>query len=244
MAPTSGTTSHNTVFNTIVYSALRKVGAYSSSDQPRAEQVADAVSELNDMLKEWQSEGLTWLRQFIYVTLVAGQASYNIGPTSTDLVHADTGALADYLQRPARVHGATRLNTSGNEVPINPVSRGDYLAKTNKSSAGTVVDYYYDSQRDNGVLYVWLTPAAGVTDKVILDVDRIIEDAGTDGTTMTLDIPPDWINAVKWGLAARICPEYGMPLSERDRLGKEAEFFKDKATGFARENVSTFFQPG
>ena len=244
MAPTSGTTTHNPVFNTIVYSALRKVGGYSSSDQPRAEQVADAVSELNDMLKEWQSEGLTWLRQFIYVTLVAAQASYDIGPTSTDGVHADDGEVTDYLQRPVRVHDATRLDTNGNEVPINSMSRSDYLAKTNKSSAGTVVDYYYDPQRNNGKLFVWPTPATGVTDKIVLDVDRTIEDAGTDGTTMTLDIPPDWINAVKWGLAARICPEYGISLSERDRLGKEAEFLKDKATGFARENVSTFFQPG
>jgi hypothetical protein len=244
MAPTSGTVSHNPVFNTVVYAALRKVNAYNSGGSPRAEQVADAVAELNDMLKEWQSEGLTWLRQFIYVTLVAAQASYDIGPTSVDLVHADTASATDYLQRPVRVHGATRLDTDGNEVPLNPVSRGDYLAKTSKSSAGTVVDYYYDAQRDNGVLFVWPTPATGVTDKIVLDVDRIIEDAGTDGTTETLDIPPDWINAVKWGLAARICPEYGVPLSERDRLGKEAEFFKDKATGFARENVSTFFQPG
>jgi hypothetical protein len=241
---TSTTVSHNPVFNTIVYAALRKVGAFNSSGTPRAEQVSDATAELNDMLKEWQGDELSWLRKFIYVTLVAAQASYDIGPTSTDLVHSDVAAATDYLQRPLKIHGATRRDSSGNEVPISPCSRGDYLAKTSKASTGTVVDYYYDPQRDNGKLFVWPTPATGVTDMIVLDVDRIIEDAGTDGSTMTLDIPPDWINAVKYGLAFRISDEYGLPASEQATLAKKATAFKEKAMENVRENVSTFFQPG
>lgn len=242
---TSGTTTHNPVFNDILYAALRNVGAYNSNGgAPTAAQLADANSALNDMLKEWQGDGLSWLKQYVYVTMVAAQASYSIGPTSADLVHSDTGAATDYLQRPLKVHGATRRSSAGDEVPITPISRSDYLRLTNKASTGSVVQFYYDPQMGNGKLFVYPTPATGVTDKVCLDVDRIIEDAGTDGSTQTLDIPPDWINAVKYNLAFRISGEYGMQIADRSLLAKEAAAFKEKALDNARENVSTFFQPG
>lgn len=242
---TSGTVAHNPVFNDIIYAALRKVGAYNSNGgAPTAAQVSDAQSELNDMLKEWQGDGLSWLKQYVYVTLVAAQASYDIGPTSTDQVHSDTASATDYLQRPLKVHGATRRDSSGNEVPLLFISRSDYLRLTNKATTGSIVQYYYDAQRANGKLFVWPTPATGVTDKVCLDVDRIIEDAGTDGSTQTLDIPTDWINAVKYGVAYRISGEYGMSIADRGVLAKEAAAFREKALDNARENVSTFFQPG
>ena len=242
---TSGTTVHNPVFNNIIYSALRKIGGYNTNGgAPRASQLIDAQSELNDMLKEWQGDGLTWLRQFIYVTLVAGHASYNIGPTSTDLIHSDAAGVTDYLQRPLKVNGATRYISSSSEIPLKPISRADYLRLTNKSAQGAVVQYYYDAQRDNGKLYVYLTPDTGVTDKLVLDVDRIIEDTGEDGSTLNLDIPPYWINAVKYNLAFRLSPEYGLSNADREILAQEATEYKEKALDNARENASTFFQPG
>lgn len=245
MTPTSGTTAYNPYFNDIIYAALRKIGAYNSNGgAPMASQLADAQSELNDMLKEWQGDGLTWLRQFIYVTLVAGQASYDIGPTSTDLVHSDAAGTTDYLQRPLKVNGATRYISSESEIPLKSISRSDYLRLTNKSAAGAVVQYYYDAQRDNGKLFVYLTPPVGVTDKLVLDVDRIIEDTGSDGSTLNLDIPPYWINAVKYNLAFRLSPEYGLSSGDRQILEQEATAYKERALDNARENVSTFFQPG
>ena len=228
-----GTVTENYVRDVLLKGALRLVGAYSSGDAPRAEQVADALEALELMMQEWQVEGFLWLKQFIYVTLVAAQRSYLIGPTSTDLVHSDSAATTDYLQRPTRIYTPTRLTTDGYESPLTLVTRADYSLLTNKSNTGTVIQVYYDPQIDNGVLYVWPTPSSGVTDKIILSVDQTI-----------LSVPPEWLNAVKWGLAARIAPEYGLNISERDRLGKEAEFLKDKASSHQTENASTFFQPG
>lgn len=239
---TSGTATYNPVRNVVIYGALRKVGGYASGDTPRAEQVADTAEELELMLKEWQAEGFLWLKQFVYVTLVANQRSYQIGPTSTDLVHSDSDATTDYLQRPTRIYTPTRLNTAGYEVPIQLLSRADYSMLTSKTNAGTVTQVYYDAQMGNGVMYVWLTPPAGVTDKIIFTADRIIEDVGSD--EKTLDIPPEWLNAVRWGLAARIAPEYGLNLSERSRLADEATALRDKANIPQTENASTFFQPG
>ena len=239
---TSGTATYNPVRDVIVKGALRLVGAYSSGDTPRAEQTADAVEALELMFKEWQVEGFLWLKQFVYVSLVAAQSSYQIGPTSTDLVHTDDGATTDYLQRPTRIYTPTRLTTDGYESPLTMITRADYSLLTNKANAGTVIQVYYDPQPNNGVLYVWPTPNTGVTDKIVLTVDRVMEDVGADDKT--LYVPPEWLNAVKWGLAARIAPEYGVNMSERDRLGKEAEFLKDKASSHQMENASTFFQPG
>lgn len=239
---TSGTATFDPVYNTIIKGALRMVGAYSSGDTPRAEQMADAAEALDLLLKEWQVEGFLWLKQFIYVTLVAAQRSYQIGPTSTDLVHTDVASTTDYLQRPSRIYTPTRRNTDGYEIPLTAITRADYSMMTSKANTGTVVQVYYDPQAINGVLYVWPTPFSGITDKIVLTVDRIMEDIGSD--TSTLDVPPEWLNAVKWNLAARIAPEYGISLGERTRLADEAVALKDRASISQVENASTFFQPG
>jgi hypothetical protein len=228
-----GTTTENYVRDVILKGALRLVGAYSSGDAPRAEQVADALEALELMIKEWQVEGFLWLKQFVYIDLVAGQKSYQIGETSTDLVHSDLAGTTDYLQRPTRIYTPTRRNSDGYEVPLTLITRSDYSMLSSKGNTGTVVQVYYDPQMTNGVLYVWPTPFAGVTDKIVCTVDQSI-----------LSVPPEWLNAVKWNLAARICPEYGVSLAERDRLGKEAAFMKENADSHQRENASTFFQPG
>lgn len=242
MSPTSGTITYNPVCTVITKSAIRKVGGYSSGDTPRAEQMADAVEALELMFKEWQAEGFLWLKQFVYVTLVASQTSYQIGPSSTDLIHSNSAATTDFLQRPTKIYTPTRLNSAGYEVPLKLISRSDYSALTNKATTGTVVQVYYDAQMNNGVLYVWLTPSTGVTDKIVFTADRIIEDIGADDKT--LDVPPEWLNAVIWNLAARIAPEYGIALGERNLLAQEAGALKDRASGTQSENVSTFFQPG
>lgn len=232
VAHPNGTTSHTDQLSTttdfVVRRAMRMVGAYTSTDSPRPEQYRDALFSLNCMLKGWSTECFMWLRQFVTVTLVAGQNSYTLGPDGTPSI-----------DRPVHVYTANRKNSSGSEVPMIPLTRTDWFVLPNKTSNGTPVQYYYDAQTINGTLYVWPTPQTGTTDVLVLDVDRQL-DIQAD-TFNALDFPPQWIDAITYSLAARLAPEYGMPLAERQILEAEAGALFNKAATDDRDVASIYF---
>lgn len=79
---TSGTSTYNPSRDVVIRRALRMVGAYASTSQPRPEQLNDASDVLNMMLKGWQMDGLLWLREFATLFLNKGQRVYNLAPSS------------------------------------------------------------------------------------------------------------------------------------------------------------------
>lgn len=237
---TSGTATYNPVRDKIVYGALRLNGAYSAHNIPRASQVIDAIDALDMMFKAWQMDGLLWLRRFIRVKLVAAQNSYDIGVGSADTIYSGNTGTTAFAQRPLRIYTPTRLDTDGNEVPVELLGRDDWSRLTNKTLTGTIVQVYYDPQMVMGKLYVWLTPASGVTDYIKFSVDRIIEDVG--GDEATLDVPPELIETVKYNLGLRLSGEYSPGMSADDK--KLAMAMYEKMVGYQQDNTSTFIQPG
>lgn len=75
---TSGVTTLDPVRDTVVYSALRKVGAYAAPARPRADQVLDAVTALNLMIKSAQVKQLMHVTQFVTLFLEGGTAIYDL----------------------------------------------------------------------------------------------------------------------------------------------------------------------
>jgi hypothetical protein len=267
------------------------VGAYTSTDLPRPEQLQDAVSTLNIMLKAWSVEGFLWLRNFATVILNGGTNSYTLGPAghvvtayttttlaadvvaglgavtltaghglttsttawvgirtadvvqwfqgyviagnlltftvpqvlATDVLSGDTvycHTNAAIINRPTHVFTANRKNSSGSEVPMISLTRYDWMAIPNKTNTSTPVQFYYDPTTINGTLLVWPTPSLLTTDVLVVDVDRqldIMNDNLND-----FDFPPQWLECITYNLAARIAPEYGLPLGERVQIEKEA----------------------
>lgn len=226
---TSGTDTFTANRDLIVRRSLRMVGAYTSTDLPRPEQLVDALSVLNIMLKAWSMEGFLWLRNFVSVTLTAGDNSYVLGPLGTPVI-----------DRPLHVYNCNRKSSSGNEIPMISLTRQDWMAIPNKTTTGVPVQFYYDPQTTNGVLYVWPTPQTGTTDTLVLDVDRqldIMVDSLND-----FDFPPQWLEAITYNLAARIAPEYGLPLSERMQIEKEAAALLMQASTDDRDVASIRFE--
>jgi hypothetical protein len=226
--PTSGTSTFSATRDLIVKRSLRMVGAYTSTDLPRPEQMTDALDILNIMLKAWQIEGFQWLRQFVTITLVASQNNYELGPAS-----------AVPMDRPTHIFSATRKAVAGNEIPLIAITRQDWMAIPNKTTEATPVQYYYDPFTINGTLYVWPTPPVGTTDVIVLDCDRqldIMNDSLND-----YDFPPQWLECITYNLAARIAPEYGLPLSERAMLDQQAGALLAKVGTDDRDIASIFF---
>ena len=82
---------------------------------------------------------------------------------------------------------------------------------------------------------------SGATDKIILTVDRILEDVGADDTTF--DLPPEALEMLKFNLALRLAPEYALGMAQVTFIEKYAIALKAKLEGFQQDNASTFFQP-
>ena len=225
---TSGTSDFAANRDEIVKRSLRMVGAYTSTDLPRPEQLMDACTILNTMIKAWSIEGFLWLRQFVNISLVAGQNSYTLGPASTVP-----------MDRPTHIFAATRKASSGNEIPLVSLTRNDWMNIPNKTTSATPVQFYYDPATINGTLYVWPVPQTGTTDVVVIDCDRqldIMSDSLND-----FDFPPQWLECIAYNLAARIAPEYGIPLSERQILDQQAGALLSKLTNDDRDLASIYF---
>ena len=146
------------------------------------------------------------------------------------------------INRPQRIDGEAMFwrSSAGQDTPVKLISRAEYAQLSNKSSSGKLVQAFYDPQLINGQLYVWPAPDSA-TDVLRFWYERILEDF--DIGTNTPDFAIEWGEALILGLASRMAPGGGMPLSERQDLERRAGQALLQADGYSRENVSTFFQP-
>jgi len=85
---------------------------------------------------------------------------------------------------------------------------------------------------------VWPTPT-DASDQLVLNADRTIQDMLSD--LNTFDMPQEWSEAISTNLAAKIAPEYGIPLGERQLLNQDAAQLKANIESYSRDNASTFF---
>ena len=81
---------YNPTYITAINRALRIVGAYDVSKQPRPEQVNGATETLCMMLKEWQVDNPLWLKTFATLFLNKGQTSYKLADSANGGDHCAT----------------------------------------------------------------------------------------------------------------------------------------------------------
>jgi hypothetical protein len=94
-----------------------------------------------------------------------------------------------------------------------------------------------------GKMHLWPTPdATTIADKTLTIVyQRPFHDMVNGANT--LDFPQWWHEAVIFGLAWRLCGDFGVPLADRKTLAQEADYFLQEALSFGTEEGSMFMQP-
>ena len=140
-------------------------------------------------------------------------------------------------QRPLEID-EVRLHTSDdNERPLLMVSRQEYMALSDKDSAGSPNQVYFNPTRTNAEFRVW--PAPDDTKEWIMFTGKYpIQDMDT--TSHDIDIPQEWFEALAWNLAVRLAPKYGRPIDPNVLL--MAAKFKENVLEFDREFTSVFIQ--
>lgn len=229
---TSGSTVFNITRDQLIAGALRMVGAVAQGESPTATQISEAAEALNMMVKAWEVDGMPLWGLTEYVMTLSATNKYTLGIGKTIAI-----------PKPLKVIQAWIRETSSNiDIPIRIISKHEYNTLGNKSVTGTPVQLYYNPQLDYGDLYVFPTPDSTVASayKVHIVYQRPFEDFVATGDNP--DFPQEWLDALKYGLAARLAPEYGVPLDQRNILNKEAKEKKDEALSFGTEEGSIFFQ--
>lgn len=233
---TSGITTFQLARDDIINSALRKAGAVSEGQPATAQAITDATMALNSMLKTFQVKGMPlWAIKEIVFPLTATQ-QYNIGIGAT----INTPA-------PLKIIQATLLDisnpTAQNILPMNIYTHYDFNLLTTQASSGYPIHLMYEPYWPTGTINIWPTPDAySITNRNIRIVyQRPFEDfvASTD----TPDFPSYWSEALIYGLAWRLAPEYGVPLQAWELMSKEAEYFLNEALSFGTEEGSLSIQP-
>jgi len=229
---TSGSVNYATSRDTLIKGALRLIGVLAQGETPSTDQVTEASEALNYLVKAWQADGMPlWGMKEYELTLVASTSKYRIGLTQTV-----------NIPKPLRIISAYR-STNGTDTPLRIVTRDEYNRLGSKANAGYPTQLYYDVQSGYGDLYVNPVPDATVAADTTVTIvyQRPFEDF--DAAADEPDFPQEWYDALKYGLATRLAPEYGVPISERQLLMAEMTRIKQEALSMGTEEGSLYFAP-
>lgn len=137
----------------------------------------------------------------------------SLGPTTiTDAMPsaATSGNVVYYyttdIDKPLRVPDARRRR-SGQDIEMIKMGRIDYLNLPNKFEQGTPVQFYFQPKKSFSFMYLWPT-AASVETVIPFTYYRPI--AVFDTSATDADFPDEWIEVLKFNLALRLAPEYGV----------------------------------
>ena len=147
----------------IIRDSLLLCGVIDSNQSVKPQENADALRILNLMVKGWQSNEYLWKYSDVQVTLTPGTTSYVVGPAGLDTLNRI---------RPLRLLYATRKTTNV-DIPLEIISRQEYLDLPNKDQEGPPVVAYYDPQLTNGEVFVWFTGDSGHLSLTITLTDPI-----------------------------------------------------------------------
>ena len=223
---TSGTTNFSLARDDIIKRALRLAGALAQGETPTTDQVSEAAVALNSMVKAWQTDGMQlWAIKQRSVILVAGQSDYTLT-----------------LPKTLRVLQAFNHSTTSNiDIPMRILTKQEYNILGNKTSAGNPIQCYHEVQRDQSVLHLFPVPTSTEASANTITIVYHSPFEDFNSSTDTPDFPQEWYDAVTYGLACRLAPEYGMPLTERKALWNEMSLIKKDAMDGGLEEGSIYF---
>jgi hypothetical protein len=224
---TSNTTIFELTRDNIIAAAMRKCGALAQGQSPTAEDLTNGMQALNALVSEFQTLGMPlWKRTQYSLALIASTVSYTIGVGQT----TNTAF-------PLKIQSAVIRDSSGSAQEVTQLARTEFNL-LNTSSTGKPVQFTYQPFVNYGVLKVWPSPDQAYTMEITYSkpVD------GYTAATETPDFPQEWQNALIYGLAALLAPEYGVPINDRNDIRKQAETHLNIAQDFNFENASIFMQ--
>ena len=213
----------------IINGALRICGVVDPEESATTNQISTATEALNAMIASWENEGLPlWKTQEHVLSLTGNQNQYTI---STD--------------RPLEVTNVILRNVTTPTAPIDitmvRLSREEYWLLGNKQATGYPTQWYYEYGSNSGSVYLYPTPDTSIASQLQLIMYYQAPFSSVASSSDVPDFPSEFMQALKWGLAAQIMHEYNLPIPKMQMVEKRAEKEKEDAFGFNIEHTSIYF---
>lgn len=179
----------------VVTRAFRMLGQPGSGEAPTAQESADGLEVLNDMLDDWKNERLmVYAIQDESITLAATNATRTIGPT---------GNLV--TTRPVKIQSAY-IEISNISIPVTVLEDPeDWAAIPDKTSTSTFPNrIYYRPEMPDGKIYLYPVPNASSTLHVL--TWTVLTEFASLATTVAF--PPGYRKALATNLAVEWAPEF------------------------------------
>jgi hypothetical protein len=180
--------------------ALRASGVNGVGQSPQQADIDDGMTILISLVAQWQRK--RWLVPSLtdYALLSTGAQSYAVGPAG-DFV----------MPRPDRIESAfVRLNPGSAQPFDTPLqiieAHEDYNAIQSKSLSTYPGAVFYDSAFPVGSVYFWPVPPANLFE-LHLTVKAALQVFAS--STDLINLPPEYMQALIWGLAVLLPPLYG-----------------------------------
>lgn len=224
----------------IITSAFRKIGALGDYETIDTERLNAGIAAINPMIKTFMTKGMpVWALTEVTVPLssFATIGFKTIGPSQT----------IELAYKPLKLIQAIRRDSvvpaNPTDTPVNIYTQTDFLDLSSKASTGAPVHVHYQPLAYHGQLRVWPLPDTywQTNGSLILRFQRPFQDF--DASTDEPDFPVEWHEALIYGLAVRLAPEYGVALNERQSLKQEAKEYLDEALSFGTEEGSMYISP-
>lgn len=228
---TSGTTVWSLNRDAVINAALRKLGVLSSGVSATTAQNTGAAEALNAMIKGLHADGMpVWAIKSYNFTPSIGTALYQIGVGKT----LNTAMPLKILQ------AWRNQSSSVSNIPMNIYTSYNYNMLPLSNAQGVPINLYYQPLSTYGEINLWPKPQ-DTQYNITIRYQRPFEDM--NASTDDFDFPAYWTEALIYGLASRLAPEYGLPLQDRQAMKAEAEFFHQNALLYGVEEGSLFLQP-
>lgn len=230
---TSGTTVIEMSRDSICAAALRKIGAIALGQTASTTEITNASEALNNLVAEFQTLGMPlWARKDSSITMTA-TSTYTIGVGQTT-----------NIPFPLKILQAWTVPTAGGSVQELWPNAIDVFNRLPTSGAtGIPSQYSYQPFINYGVLRVWPVPDSTAIADRTLHISYLYPFEGFTAAADTPYFPREWNNALIYGLADLLAPEYGVPPEDRMTLKKEAKEHRELALDFGMENASLTFSP-
>lgn len=184
------------IVSDLIRSSMRLIGAIATGETPTADETADGLLCLNDLLENWSTESLSvWGSSNQTFSLVPGKATYTIGPAG------------DWVApRPQSIDDAY-MAFSGVDFPVAIISQSQYNGISIKMMAQPITErLLYVNEDPLGVVTVWPVPTQAAP--ITLSMGRVL--SAPVGATDVLTGPPGFLKALRYCLAVEFAPEFGV----------------------------------
>lgn len=212
----------------IIAGSLRLISVVAAGETPTAQEQADALVSLNDMIETWSNEGLMIFKTDREVfPLTSGKSSYTIGPLGDFATSRPMQVMDVKSTLPDTVVTIITPYDPGDPLAIPPipetpeVTQTSYLAKAetpvdifniqqwgeirDKRTTGSLVSkVFFQGTYPLETMDVW--PVPSIESGVVLYTLKALSSFTSVNDTVSL--PPGYARALRYNLAVELAPEY------------------------------------